>query len=1336
MKTTLPGLLLSTLLVLTNPGPRTLAQNSGYQVKSGGLTAWVTPQGIQSITIESSKLTFPVKAFTRLEGCKTVGRIKTKTLPNGGIELMRDLIREKSEERCTLLERFLPDGETIHWEIQILGSGEPWTAKIQSGILWPVTASSKFWAPWSDPRLGRQESSPAGVPVQEQLSTPALAFNWGDPLIPHAYVNDTLWYGAPYFRYEEPHVIYIPFQWDLISIPMVTAIQPESGTGLSLVLDPGDEILDLTLTTSSDGTLQFNRIYNRISENHPLHFSMNLVAHEADWRGGLRWMSRKYPEFFNPVIAKAAEMAGTSAYSNFDTRFDVAKMKKMAFTTNWQASFDFPYMGMFIPPVRENEKWIRFGGDTTSITAMRDYARTMKEMGFYVLNYFNVTEFGTKMERPVPLCKAQDDKNIWKDPNDFFYYKLPESWLPVPDRVLKDSVYFHRETLPGGTHMTWEGGIVTDPGEPVYREFLLDQARKHVRYLPDASGIAIDRMDWLRMYNENRDDGITWFVDRPARSLVTSWKDLMKDLAPIMHNAGKSIFVNNHVKRIDLLKNTEGIFDEFTYAGAPLNTTALMCINKPALGWTSDSSNIHKEGSDAFFQKYLYMGVYPMAPFPGNDHSILPDEWTDRQYLDYGPLMAAMRGKKWVLEPHCLEVDKGAAKANLFEVPDGYVVPIVFGQSGSTVVVRIRNVYGLSAASCVAIYPGADKVSALESTFENGVLEIRVPLVRSCAMVSINCQTSPPPEPYGPLPNKAQMQWHGTELFGLVHFSTTTYANLEWGYGDEPAAHFNPVEFNAEQIAAAAKAGGLKGLILVTKHHCGFCLWPSRYNDSYSVKNSPWKDGKGDMVKEYADACRKYDLKFGVYLSPWDRNHKDYGHQEYITYYLNQLRELLTNYGPIYEVWLDGANGGDGWYGGAKEKRTIDKNSYYPFDKIFALVHELQPNAAIFSDIGPGARWVGNESGMARDTCWATFTPKNRIDDSLPATPGNTKYEEGESGHRDGKFWIPAESDFPMRRGWFYHPDEHPKTPKTLWKIYLESVGRGTGMNIGLAPDTRGLLCDDDVKALQGFGRILSGTFATNLAAQAKITAGNIRNNHPNFGTAHLTDHNPETYWATDDAITNCGIVFEYREPITFDVIRFREYLPLGQRIEGWEIDTWTGSSWKLLTEGASIGSCRIIKTQPVTTTRVRFRVTKSPVCPAISEFGLYLKSSGIDPDQEAKEEIMNSMRKSQDYWNAGNLEGFMHNYRHSDSLKFIGKTGITYGWDATLKRYKASYPDKLKQGILKFDFIHLEKISEDAWYQVGKYTLVRGKETLSGHFMLIWRRINKEWRIVADHSS
>jgi len=731
MKRFLPLLLLASLVLGCNPG------NRSYKINTEKLSATITAKGISSIRIKSGSLDVPVAGMMHLEGCETSGDATLRKTKDGSVEIERVIVNPKTKDQCTLTERFSPEGETLRWEIEIVGAGKPWTTKICSGIKWPVNETSRFWAPWSDPRMARKEASPAGTPVQEQVSVPASDFNWGDPLIPHAYVDDTLWYGAPYYRYEEPHDIFIPYQRDLVVIPMVSALQKESDAGISLVLDPNDEILDMTLATGSNGSLVFNRIYNRISADHPLKFSMNLVAHEADWRGGLRWMSRNYPEYFNPTIEKAHDMAGTSSYSNFETNFDAEKMKKMAYTTNWQASFDFPYMGMFIPPVAEGETWTRFGGDTTSIDRMNGYARTMKQMGFYVLNYFNVTEFGTKMERTTPPRKGLAESEMWKDPNEFFWYKLPGSTLPTPDRVLKDSVYFHRKTLPGGSQLTWELGILTDPGEPVYKEFLLDQARKHIKFIPEASGIAIDRMDWLRMYNETRDDGITWFIDRPARSLITSWKLLLKDLAPIMHDAGKTIFVNNHVKRLDLLKEADGIFDEFTNAGSPLNTSALLCILKPALGWTNDSSDLHKEGPDAFFQKYLYMGMFPMAPFPGNDHSIWPDDWTDQQYLNYGPLMAAMKGKKWVLEPHCLAVENGAAKVNLFEVPGGYVVPVVFGQDGSTVTVKVQNVKGLSGATCEALYPGQEKAESLQSSFDAGTLTIKAPLKRGCAMVRI-----------------------------------------------------------------------------------------------------------------------------------------------------------------------------------------------------------------------------------------------------------------------------------------------------------------------------------------------------------------------------------------------------------------------------------------------------------------------------------------------------------------------------------------------------------------------------------------------------------------------
>lgn len=679
--------------------------------------------------VKENQFNYPVKVFTSLEGCKTEGEITSKQLPGKGFEYTRLMKNNTRNVSCSLTEKFIPSKEGIHCEIEIRGSGAPWTTAIKTNINYAATKSSRFWTAWSDTR--RKEV----IASNKEFYECNLSFeeNWSDPLQPQAFRDDTLYYGASYFKYNNTLVGYIPFQRNLFCIPIVSILEEKKDAGMSIVLNPDDDILDMTMQVHSDGNISFNRIFNRISNKNVLRFSFDIITHEADWRGGLRYMTNKYPEYFYPANPKADTMAGTAAYSaGQDVDFDIAKMKKMAFKVNWMASFDFPYMGMFIPPVDEKTKWIRFGGGTTSIARMQQYAKKMKDMGFHVLNYFNVTEFGTKMKYPLTSNNIPNDSVVWKDANAFFYYHLKDAILPVPDRAISPNGRNYK-----GVWFSWEGAIATDPGEPVYKEFLLDQAKKHIQYFPASDGVCIDRMDWLRMYNEDRDDGISWYYDRPARSLISSWKGLMKDFCPLMHENDKVIFVNNHTKRIDLLKNIDGIFDEFTYGGSPLNLTAFLCIERPALGWTQDTVSIKREGTDNFFQKYLYMGVYPMAPFPGNDHSLLPDEWVDKQYLDYGPLLSAMRGRKWVLEPHCLEVVKKLAKANLFKVPGGYVVPVVFGGKAEKVTIYIRNISQLENVVCKAIYPGSEVTAILKAKFNDGSLQIQVPLVRGCAMVKI-----------------------------------------------------------------------------------------------------------------------------------------------------------------------------------------------------------------------------------------------------------------------------------------------------------------------------------------------------------------------------------------------------------------------------------------------------------------------------------------------------------------------------------------------------------------------------------------------------------------------
>lgn len=312
------------------------------------------------------------------------------------------------------------------------------------------------------------------------------------------------------------------------------------------------------------------------------------------------------------------------------------------------------------------------------------------------------------------------------------------------------------------------------------------------------------------------------------------------------------------------------------------------------------------------------------------------------------------------------------------------------------------------------------------------------------------------------------------DLFGLIHFSVNTFTNKEWGYGNpEDAQLFNPVEFDADQIVSAARDGGLKGIILVCKHHDGFCLWPTQ-TTTHNISNCPWRDGKGDIVREFSDSCRKHGLKFGVYVSPWDRNSAAYGTAEYVRIFEEQIREVLTGYGEIFEMWFDGANGGDGWYGGACEMRDIgDASKYYNWERIFGVVRELQPKARMFG--GPDLRWCGNERGHIPPESSAMFLPYYHAENAEEMTWTET-IKLLQEGRRDAPYYVLAECDFPMRQGWFYHPESDglSRSSLTLLMDYLNTVGNGGIMNLGLVPDTRGLLTDEDCRKLRGFGQKLA----------------------------------------------------------------------------------------------------------------------------------------------------------------------------------------------------------------------------------------------------------------------
>ncbi|MBN1582645.1 MAG: alpha-L-fucosidase [Anaerolineae bacterium] len=464
----------------------------------------------------------------------------------------------------------------------------------------------------------------------------------------------------------------------------------------------------------------------------------------------------------------------------------------------------------------------------------------------------------------------------------------------------------------------------------------------------------------------------------------------------------------------------------------------------------------------------------------------------------------------------------------------------------------------------------------------------------------INLTRNDLPTPYGPVPSARQLQWHAFEFYGFLHFTVNTFTDKEWGYGDEAPGVFDPSAFDADQIVETADMAGMKGLILTCKHHDGFCLWPSRFTE-HSVKNSPWSGGRDDIVKAISEACQRRHLRFGVYLSPWDRNHAHYARTEYITYYRNQLRELLENYGPIFEVWFDGANGGDGYYGGARERREIDRTTYYDWLNTWQIVRDLQPEACMFSDAGPDVRWVGNEKGIAGETCWATLNCNDFV-------PGDSDAGRLNAGDRPGTHWLPAECDVSIRPGWFYHAseDDRVRSPENLVDLYFRSVGRGASFLLNLPPDRRGQIHDHDVRALHGFRKQIDSIFVTDLAQAASELQSPAWRDDARFGPQNAIDGSRETFWYAGDEIHTPELVLGFDRPVCFDTVGLREYLPLGQRVDAFAIDAWQGGDWREFAAGTSIGSRRLIRGETITTTQVRLRITQAPVCPALAEISLY----------------------------------------------------------------------------------------------------------------------------------
>ncbi len=476
-----------------------------------------------------------------------------------------------------------------------------------------------------------------------------------------------------------------------------------------------------------------------------------------------------------------------------------------------------------------------------------------------------------------------------------------------------------------------------------------------------------------------------------------------------------------------------------------------------------------------------------------------------------------------------------------------------------------------------------------------------IALALTCVTVIYGVNDNNAPAPCYPIPSKAQVEWQKMETYGFIHFGLNTFNDREWGYGDSKLETFNPTKLDCEQWVRTLANAGFKGVIFTAKHHDGFCLWPTKYTD-YSIRNTSYKDGKGDILGELAAACRKYGLKLGVYLSPWDRHQGFYGTPLYVEYFYCQLEELLTQYGDIFEVWFDGANGGDGWYAGAKENRTIDRRTYYDFPRAYRLIAKTQPDAIIFSDGGPGCRWVGNEKGFAFATNWS-FLRKDVV------YPGYEKYHELQTGHPDGDTWVAAECDVSIRPGWFYHEkeDEKVKSVDQLIDIYYRSVGHNATFLLNFPVDKEGLIHPiDSVNAISFYKRI-AREMADNLLTRAKIKASDTRGK--NFSVKSLTDNNYETYWSTNDNVVKAELDIVFKHRTKLNRMKLQEYIPLGQRVKSFIVEYKSGNDWlpvKLGEETTTIGYKRLLRFDTIETRALRIRFLDARACLCINELGVY----------------------------------------------------------------------------------------------------------------------------------
>jgi len=574
------------------------------------------------------------------------------------------------------------------------------------------------------------------------------------------------------------------------------------------------------------------------------------------------------------------------------------------------------------------------------------------------------------------------------------------------------------------------------------------------------------------------------------------------------------------------------------------------------------------------------------------------------------------------------------------------------------------------------------------------------------------------PKPVLPTPTGNQLRWQQMEYYGFIHYSVNTYTDEAWGFGNEDPKIFNPDKLDVRQWARICKEAGMKGVIFTAKHHSGFCLWPSKYTD-YSVKNAPWKNGQGDMVKDLADACKEFGLKFGVYLSPWDRNHPDYGKPEYITYFRNQLTELLTNYGEIFEVWFDGANGGNGFYGGANENRKIDAKTYYDWQNTYKLVRKLQPNIVIWNDGGDRAdlRWVGTESGYVGETNW-----------SLLNATGDVPEDMLRHGVENGNSWVPGEVNTSIRPEWFYHPkeDKKVKTLPQLMDTYYNSVGRNGTLLLNFPIMPNGLIHEIDEKNVLDFAKARKEAFGKNLLKNTKIQASKVRAKSSQFSAQKAIDNDAKTYWATDDALTNGSLTVSFVKPTSFNRFLVQEPIQLGQRVKAFTLEANINGKWQQIAKETTIGYKRILRFKTIKATQIRLNITDAKACPLISNMEVYqapiiLRPPMISRNQNGDVQISKTDAESEVFYT---LDGTIPT---SKSAKYTAAVPTDFG-KIQVKAISFNPQNKLSSAVAEESF----DIARKNWTIVGEQDKNAFK-VLDGNEYTSWQKYKAPTELVID---